>query len=95
LKIKHAPLFATKNGKPIEIRNVRSYIDKAIVKAKLRDTCVNDLRNTFIVYQLLNGMSISKLAEIVGHKSTMTTIRYLELLSKKYKPSGMDEVAEL
>lgn len=88
-------LFKTKNGKPIEIRNIRSSIDRALVKAEIKGACVNDLRNTFIVYQLSQGMSLSKVAEIVGHRNVATTNKYLSLLDKKYKPSGMDEVNEL
>ncbi len=89
------PLFCTKSGKSIEIRNIRSSIDRAIIKAKIKNTCVNDLRNTFIVHQLNHGMSLTKVAEIVGHKNTVTTSRYLEILPKKYKPSGVEGIVEL
>lgn len=88
-------LFKTKNNKPIEIRNIRSAIDRALVKAEIKNACVNDLRNTFIVHQLLHGMTLSKLAEIVGHRNVATTSKYISLLDRKYKPSGIDEVVEL
>ncbi len=91
----NAPLFSTKTGRSIEVRNIRGSIDRAIIKAKLKNACVNDLRNTFIFYQLSNGLSLSKLAEIVGHKNINTTTRYLELLPKKYKPNGNDSIVEL
>lgn len=89
------PLFCTKSGKSIEVRNIRSSIDRAIIKAELKNTCVNDLRNTFIVYQLSKGMSLARLSEIVGHKNITTTSKYLDLLDKKYKPNGLDELTEL
>lgn len=89
------PLFSTKTGKSIEVRNIRSSIDRMIIKARIKNACVNDIRNTFIVFQLINGMSIPKLAEIVGHKNIATTTRYVELLTKKYKPKGIDKVVEL
>jgi len=92
---KDAPLFFTKTGKSIEVRNIRSSIDRAIIKAKIRNACVNDLRNTFIVYQLNSGANIDFIAEIVGHKNIATTTRYVELLTKKYKPLGINEVSEL
>jgi site-specific recombinase XerD len=94
-KNKDIALFSTKNGKPIEVRNIRASIDKIIKKSKIKDTSVNDIRNTFIVYQLSKGMSIDCLAEIVGHKSTATTIRYLQLLPKQYKDKGIREIVEL
>ncbi len=67
-------LFVTKTGKPIEIRNIRSSIDRAIIKAEIKNACINDLRNTFIVYQLGSGLSIVKVAELVGHKNTQQLI---------------------
>lgn len=90
-----APLFATKTGRSIEVRNIRGSIDRFISKAKIKNACVNDLRNTFIVVQLNNGISISRLAEMVGHKNLATTTRYVDLLTKKYKPKGTDKIAEL
>lgn len=92
---KDAPLFYTKTGKAIEVRNIRSSIDRAIIKARIKNACVNDLRNTFIVYQLNSGASIDFIAEIVGHKNIATTTRYIELLSKKYRALGINEVVEL
>ena len=90
-----SPLFATRSGKLIQIRNIRSSIDKIIKKAKVKDTCVNDIRNTFIVYQLNHGFSIEKLAEIVGHKTVVTTSRYINLTSKPYKDKGLEILQEL
>ncbi|BCX13791.1 MAG: tyrosine recombinase XerC [Candidatus Dojkabacteria bacterium] len=89
------PLFFTRTGQPIQIRNIRNSIDRAIAKANLKNVCVNDIRNTFIVHQLSQGVSTSYLAQIVGHKSESTTQKYLSLLSKKYKPSGKDKIYEV
>lgn len=91
----NSPLFATKTGRSIEVRNIRGSIDRFIIKSKIKNACVNDLRNTFIVVQLANGITISKLAELVGHKNIATTTRYVELLSKKYKAKGTDRIIEL
>jgi len=88
-------LFFTKNGKHVQIRNIRAAIDKVIKKAKIKDASVNDLRNTFIVHQLSKGMSLEALAEIVGHKTTVTTMRYIQLLPKQYKDKGIGEVFEV
>lgn len=94
-KSQEAPLFSTRNGKYIQIRNIRSSLDKLIKKSKIKDICVNDIRNTFITYQLTHGMGIERLAEIVGHKTVVTTNRYLVLLNKPYKDKKITKVAEL
>lgn len=89
------PLFATREGRPIIIRNIRSSIDRAMAKADIKDACVNDLRNTFIVAQLQAGLPIDYVAEVVGHRSRVTTNKYLELLENPYKPSGESKLIEL
>ena len=89
------PLFSTKTGKNIEIRNIRTSIDKAIANAQIKNACVNDLRNTFIVAQLANGISLDNLAKIVGHKNINTTLKYTMMLPKKYQPNGINHVVEL
>jgi len=94
-KTKFQPLFSTKTGKSIEIRNIRTSIDKAIITAQIKNACVNDLRNTFIVQQLTNGMSLDNLAKIVGHRNINTTLKYAILLQKKYLPTGINQVVEL
>jgi integrase/recombinase XerD len=89
------PLFATKNNKPIQVRNIRAMIDKVIKKSKIKEACVNDLRNTFITFQLSQGFDINELAVVVGHKTTATTNRYLELLTKKYRRKSRSKIYPL
>lgn len=89
------PLFSTRNGKSIQVRNIRASIDKIIKKAKITNVCVNDIRNTFIVYQLSCGFSLEILARVVGHKTTVTTTRYLSLLNKEYKDKKLSKIQEL
>jgi len=81
----HTPeyLFFTKSGKPVLIRNIRTALNRIFVKAGIKNATVNDLRNTFIVYQLENGIRLEKLAEIVGHKKASTTQRYLQFLETR------------
>jgi integrase/recombinase XerD len=97
LKASHSehPLFPTRDGKPIIIRNIRSSIDRALIKAGIEDASVNDLRNTFIVGQLKAGVSLDFLAEIVGHRSKTTTQKYTELLAEAYTPTGKIELIVL
>ncbi len=76
-------LFYTKNGGDILIRNLRSSLNNIFNKAEIKGVNVNDLRNTFIIFQLQHGLTIEKVAEIVGHKKTTSTEKYFKLLEKK------------
>jgi site-specific recombinase XerD len=77
------PLFYTKNGGSIIIRNIRASLENIFRKAGIEGITVNDLRNTFIVYQLQNGLPLAKVSEIVGHQKSATTERYLKLLKEE------------
>lgn len=84
-------LFLTKTGKPLLIRNVRFYLDRAFKKAGIKDATVNDLRNTFIAHHLANGTSILFISQIVGHKRVSTTERYANLLGiKRHEDNSLD-----
>lgn len=92
---KGSPLFPTRDGKPMIIRNIRSSVDRALLKAGIDDASVNDLRNTFIVAQLKAGVPIDLISRVVGHRSKHTTFKYLELLDEPYQPSGIGQLVEL
>lgn len=84
-------IFLTKSGKPMLIRNVRFYLDRAFKKAGIEDATVNDLRNTFIAHHLARGTSILFISKMVGHKRISTTERYANLLGyNKPKPETLD-----
>ncbi|MFW5702454.1 MAG: tyrosine-type recombinase/integrase [Candidatus Dojkabacteria bacterium] len=75
-------VFNTKNGGHMMIRNIRSAINRMFAKAGLNDVTVNDLRNTFIVQQLENGVSPEIIAQVVGHKRVEATLKYLPLTTR-------------
>ncbi|MBN2015405.1 tyrosine-type recombinase/integrase [Candidatus Dojkabacteria bacterium] len=78
-------LFVTKNGNPLLVRNIRTSITRSLKKIGVKGATVNDIRNTFILHQLKNGMPIDVLAITVGHKRITSTKRYLELIDDKPK----------
>lgn len=90
-----APLFTTREGKAIIIRNIRSSVDRAMLKAGIRNACVNDLRNTFIIAQLQAGVPVEIIADAVGHRSKTTTLKYVELLDEPYRPNGESKLADI
>lgn len=78
-------VFITKNGKPLLVRNIRTAIDRALKVAGIEDAKVNDLRVTFIAYQLAAGAPLDYISKLVGHKRISTTERYLGLVKDKPK----------
>lgn len=76
-------LFVTKTGRPLLVRNIRTIIDRCFQEVGIQNAKVQDLRHTFIAYQLQSGASISYIAKIVGHKRLSSTERYLQLVKEK------------
>lgn len=72
-------IFVSKNGKPLAVRNIRAAIDRYMNKSEISAYSVNDLRTTFIVENLKDGVDLVLLSQVVGHKRLSTTERYLEL----------------
>jgi len=75
-------VFITKTGRPFLIRNIRSTLRSYFKKSGLEKIKVNDLRNTFIAYQLAAGVPLDVVARIVGHQRISTTEKYLQLVER-------------
>lgn len=82
-------VFVTKTGRSLLARNIRSLLNRYFNKADIKDIKVNDLRNTFIVFQLKSGVPIDIVSQIVGHKRISTTEKYLELIDSKEESKGI------
>jgi site-specific recombinase XerD len=82
-------VFVTKTGRTLLARNIRSLLNRYFEKADIKGVKVNDLRNTFIVFQLKSGVPIDVVSEIVGHKRISTTEKYLELIDSKEEGKGI------
>jgi site-specific recombinase XerD len=78
-KVDSPYVFISKNGKPLAVRNIRASIARYMQRAELPNYSVNDLRTTFMVENLKNGVDIVLLSQVSGHKRLSTTERYLEL----------------
>lgn len=86
-------LFVTKTGRPLLIRNIRTIISRCFREVGIDSAKVQDLRNTFIALQLMNGASISYISRIVGHKRLSSTEKYLHLV--KETAEKKDRLGEL
>src|SRR3990167_2099517 len=87
-------VFVSKNGKPLAVRNIRAAIDRYMQKAEIPQYSVNDLRTTFVVENLKEGVDLVLLSQVVGHKRLSTTERYLDLAGVK-EPGKKQTLAEL
>ncbi len=76
-------LFITRTGNPLLIRNIRQIITRCFREVGIENATVNDLRNTFIAHQLMNGASIEYIAKIVGHRRLSSTERFLHLVKEE------------
>lgn len=76
-------LFITRTGHPLLVRNIRQIITRCFREVGIENATVNDLRNTFIAYQLMNGASIEYIAKVVGHKRLSSTERFLDLVKEE------------
>lgn len=83
-------LFITKTGRPLLIRNIRSTIDRYFRIAGVENAKVNDLRHTFVAHHLRNGVNITWLAKVAGHKRVSTTERYLQYVERPEKMDKME-----
>lgn len=81
-------VFITKTGRPFLIRNIRTVIDRYFKLAGIPDAKVNDLRHTFISHHLANGVPLTTISKIVGHRRLSTTEKYLDLVNEKIKEAG-------
>jgi len=82
-------VFVTKTGHTLLARNIRSLLNRYFEKSEIKGLKVNDLRNTFIVFQLKAGVPIDVVSQVVGHKRISTTEKYLELIDSKEESRGI------
>lgn len=76
-------LFVTKTGRPLLIRNIRTAIDRYFKIAGIKDAKVNDLRHTWVAFQLQSGVPMTMVSKLAGHKRLSTTERYLQFVQNK------------
>jgi len=82
-KTTNGHLFVTRTNKPLLIRNIRQIISRCFREVGIENATVNDLRNTFIAHQLMNGSSVEYIAKIVGHKRLSSTERFLNVVKEE------------
>lgn len=86
--VKRSYLFVTKTGKINNIRNFRGKIKTVLEKISF-SLSPNDIRNTFIKFQLEAGLPVDLVSKIVGHSNILTTRKYLDYLDDEYKETSL------
>ncbi|OGH12914.1 MAG: hypothetical protein A2776_02375 [Candidatus Levybacteria bacterium RIFCSPHIGHO2_01_FULL_40_10] len=81
-------LFVTKTGKPFLVRNIRDAIERYFRKAGIEGAKINDLRHTFVAHHLKNGVSMTFLSKVLGHKRLSSTERYLQYVKEVKNGEG-------
>jgi site-specific recombinase XerD len=94
-KVEDDHLFITKSGRPLLIRNIRTAIDRYFRIAGIKGSKVNDIRNTFVAFQLKAGVNLEYLSKIVGHKRLSSTSKYLSDFKPNLSPSASTKLVEL
>lgn len=73
-KWSHDLVFVGKQGKPIHHRSLQKVFQKAVKEAGLpENTTVHSLRRSFAVQLLADGVDITFVQKVMGHKSPKTT----------------------
>lgn len=88
-------VFVTRNGKKIPERNIRRKLQEYFKKAGITNVMVNDLRNTFVAQQLLKGMSIGRVAYLVGYKNLSSMNKFAKILKGQIHPEDEDTIEEV
>ena len=88
-------LFITKTGRPLLIRNIRTAIDRYFRLAGIKEAKVNDLRHTWVAYQLQSGVPMTVVSKLAGHKRLSTTERYLQFIQGANNGSAKVKLEEL
>jgi len=76
-------IFTTRSGHSLLIRNIRQIITRCFREVGIENATVNDLRNTFIAHQLMNGASCEYIARLVGHRRLSSTERFLNVVKEE------------
>ncbi len=83
VKTPNHALFVTKTGRPLLIRNIRTAIDRYFRIAGIKGAKVNDLRHTWVAFQLQAGVPMTMVSKLAGHKRLSTTEKYLQFIQGK------------
>jgi integrase len=77
LNAKEGKVFKSGRGEPY--RSVRTAFEKGVRKAGIKDFTFHDLRHTFASWLAMEGVPMSTIGKLLGHKTPQMTMRYAHL----------------
>lgn len=80
-------LFLSTTGRPFTCAEVNRVLQRAAVKAGLRDICLYTLRHSFISRLVQAGVSLPEVAALAGHRDIRMTMRYAHLAPQHLRNS--------
>jgi integrase len=81
-------VFKNRRGQPY--RSVRTSFEKALKEAGIKNFTFHDLRHTFASWLAMEGVPMSTIGKLLGHKTPQMTMRYAHLA-----PEYLADVVEL
>ena len=85
-------VFPGKKGKRID--NIASAFQASRDKAGLKDFRFHDLRHTFASHLVMNGVDLTTVKELMGHKDIKMTLRYSHLAPEHTK-SAVNKIGKI
>lgn len=82
-------VFCKEDGKPFKYSGVRKSFEKAVRESGIEDFRFHDLRHTFASSLVMEGIDITTVKELMGHKDLKMTLRYAHL-SPMYKSKAVN-----
>lgn len=70
-----------RNESPEARRDLRTWLERAVKRAGIRDFHYHDIRHTFASRLVMKGVDIRTVQELMGHKSIVQTMKYSHLSS--------------
>ena len=78
----------------IPVNSIKKSFKGAVVRAKIKDFRIHDLRHTFASHLVMNNIPLNVVKELMRHKSFKMTLRYAHL-SPTQKKDAVEKLAQI
>ena len=85
-------IFTTKNGRPLDERNVLRRFQNVLAIAELPKMRIHDLRHSAVAILIAQGVNIKAISELLGHSSVAFTLQVYGHLLEETKRETADKM---